>query len=114
MTRATTTNKTTPVTKPASLRAAGTPIMPAPTMELITLKEAPRIPLSFSFLALLVLAVPEDEGEAPSYRYIRIKIEETIHEGKVPSYNYCTQWNHSIEDIFGPEIYVHIKEVSSV
>ena len=72
VTRATTTNKTTPVTKPASLRAAGTPIIPAPTMELITLKEAPRIPLSFSFLALLVLAVPEDEGEAPSYRYINV------------------------------------------
>lgn len=46
-------NRTTPTPNPASLMAAAIPMIPAPIMELMVLKDAPTMPLDFSgFLAL--------------------------------------------------------------
>ena len=50
VTMPTNTNKTTPILNPASLIAAGMPMIPDPRMELIMLKDAPTMPLVFSDL----------------------------------------------------------------
>ena len=63
-------NRTTPTPNPASLIAAGIPMIPAPIMELMVLKDAPRMPLDFSGLLALAMGPTEFDpaGHLESYR----------------------------------------------
>lgn len=59
-------NKTTPAPNPASLMAAGTPMIPAPIMELMVLKDAPTMPLDVSGLLALALEL-DSAGHSEAY-----------------------------------------------